>query len=246
MAATQFLVFTRIHTHEIVRDRRAAITVVLSFVALPGLFWAVDVVISASTGTSIGLLRTSLPLVAATSFMAVAFILTTVPLVRYRSAGVLRTLSTTPAQARVFLLGHASIRAGILCLEAGAILAIAAIGGATQAGTLAITLFLGAAMILALGYLLAARLASLDVALQLAYLIPMIVLATSGALFPLDILPSGVAITFRLLPTTWLVDAARALIVGTAPTMPILQCWALMVAATVAMGWAALRLNRWR
>lgn len=245
MIGGQLLAFARVHAYDIVRDRRSSLTVVFSFVALPAMFWGIDALVSASGGASIGMLRTGLPLVAATSFMSVAFILTTVPLVRYRSIGVLRTLSTTPARARAFLLGHVPIRAGLLVLQTAVILALATAEGMTRPGMLVITLLLGAIMILALGYLLAARLQSPDAALQLAYLIPMVVLATSGVLVPLDVLPRWAAGTFALLPTTWFVDAVTALIAGDAPMMPVQLCWGWMAAASAIAGCAALRFTRW-
>lgn len=237
--------FARVHAREMLRDGRAVAAVGLSFVALLCLFWGVDALVASATTTSPGLLRRGIPLVALTGFMAIAFVLTLVPLVRYRSTGVLSALATTPAKPGSFLIAHAGLRFALVCAEAATLLVLAHALGVRHTAALAVTLVLGGAMMLSFGYLLAARLANLDVALQLAYLIPMVALATSGALFPLDVLPAWAAVVFRLLPSTWLVEASQALALNSTGGAPV-TTWVLMVGTTVAVFAAAVWLHRWR
>ena len=110
---------------------------------------------------------------------------------------------------------------------------------------LTVTLLLGAAMLLSLGYLLAARMTNPDIARQLSYLLPMLVLVTSGALFPLEVYPEAVRIAMSALPTTWLVDSIDAQIGGTAPNLPRGVGWSLMGLVAAVVSCAAARLFRW-
>lgn len=243
----QVLPFARVHTRELLRNKRALMALLVSFAALPVPFWGIDILIAAATGSPAGLLRKSLPLIAVTGFMAIALILTTVQLVTYRSNGVLLQLATTPARRKAFLLGHVPVRAGILALEAIVIIAIAIADGIDtgDVGLLAVTLLLGAAMMLAFGYLLAARMTNPDLALQLSYIIPMIALFTSGAVFPLEILPEWITIVFRALPSTWFVDTLSALFANSAPSLPIGVNWALMTLFAAGTAYVAVRSHQW-
>ena len=243
----QLLSFARAHARELLRDKRAIIAVLVSFAVLIGLLCGIDTLMATTTGARPGLVRLGLPLVAATGFMAVAFTLTTVPLIRYRDSGVLRTLSTTPAHRAAFLLAHAPVRATIVALETLVIVVVALTDGTppAKAAPLATTLLLGGAMTLAFGYLLAARSTNLDTAIQLSYIIPMVVLTTSGVLFPLDLLPPPIAQAFRALPTTWLMESLGSLLVGANEHMPLTLSWILMTLVTMTAGYAAARCHRW-
>ncbi|WP_158252414.1 ABC transporter permease [Cryobacterium sp. Y57] len=235
------------HTRELLRSKRALVALLVSFAAFPVPFWGIDILIAAATGSPAGLLRKSLPLIAVTGFMAVALILTTVQLVTYRSNGVLLQLATTPACRTAFLLGHVPVRAGILALEGIVIIVIASADGILMrdVGLLAVTLLLGGAMMLAFGYLLAARMTNPDLALQLSYIFPMIALFTSGAVFPLESLPEWITIVFRAFPSTWFVDALSALIANSTPSLPIGANWALMTLVAAGTAYVAVRSHQW-
>ncbi|MBF4564494.1 ABC transporter permease [Plantibacter sp. VKM Ac-2876] len=241
--------FAAAHAHDLVRDPRSIIALVASFLALIGLLWGVDALVATVSGTPAGVLERGLPLVSSTGSMAIAFMLTTVPLVRHRSTGLLRALSTSPARRDAYLLGHLPIRVGLVVVEAAVIIALAASTVPTRPLSdlvaIAGTILLGGAMLLGFGYLLAARLSNPDIAMQLAYLLPMLALATSGALFPLAVLPEWVAGLFRLLPTTWIVGALEATISHGPQPVPLAVVWSLMAACALVSGLAAARLHRW-
>jgi ABC-2 type transport system permease protein len=241
--------FAVTHARDLLRDPRSVIALVASFLALIGLLWGVDALVATASGSPAGVLARGLPLVSSTGLMAIAFMLTTVPLVRHRSTGLLRALSTSPARRDAYLLGHLPIRVGLVVVEAAVIIALAAwtVPTRTFADLVAIagTILLGGAMLLGFGYLLAARLSNPDVAMQLAYLLPMLALATSGALFPLTILPEWVAGLFRLLPTTWIVGALEAIVSHTRAPVPLAVVWSLMAVCALGSGIAADRLHRW-
>jgi ABC-2 type transport system permease protein len=244
----QVLAFTRAHTRELFRYKHAPLALLVGFVALLGLFWGIDLLVAGATGRSTGLLRKSVPLVAVNGFLAVALMLTTVPLVAYRANGVLSQLSTTPAHRRAFLLGHVPVRAGIVALEAAVLTAVALASGtgSGDAASLTVTLLIGGAMTLSLGYLLAARMTNPDRALQLSYIIPILVLATSGAMFPLSALPEWIAIAFRTLPTAWFVDALTSQVSGSTPFLPLSVSWLLMLLVAALAAYVAVRFHRWR
>lgn len=241
--------FTTAHARELVRDPRSIVALVASFLGLIVLLWGVDALVAGASGAPAGVLARGLPLVASMGVMAIAFMLTTVPLVRHRSSGLLRTLSTSPARRGAYLLGHLPIRVGMVVAEAAVIVALVAwtTPGRPIPELLAVsgTVLLGGAMLLGFGLLLAARLSNPDVAMQLAYLLPMAALVTSGALFPLAILPDWVAAVFRLVPTTWIVGALDALVSGVPAPLPLAATWGLMAACALGAGLAAVRLHRW-
>lgn len=239
--------FTGTHAREMFRDRRAVVTVAVSFAAFLVLFWGVDLLVSRATGTDADFLLLSLPLLSAIAFMTVAFSLTTVPLVNYRGIGVLRALATTPAHATAFVLGHLPIRAGILGVETIIILAIAAAHGVSlpNIGALALTLMLGGAMLLSFGYLLATRMSNQDAALQLSYLLPLVVLATSGTTLAENIVPDWLVRVCEALPTTWFIDAAGSILRGSTPGAPLPLLWAGMAVITVAASYATFRMFQW-
>lgn len=240
--------FAKTHARELVRDRRAVVAILLSFAAILALLWGMDLLITGATNRPAHLLQTSLSLVSTTGFMAVALVATTVPLVRYRSIGILRQLSTTSARRAAFLLGHVPIRAAIICAESVIILAAAIAGGSTvgDAMPLAVTLLIGGAMLLSFGYLLASRMTNLDFALQLAYIIPLVILLTSGALLPLDIYPEPIQNLFQALPSTWFVDTFNAQLHGSTPLLPLGVMWASMALMTIGIAYVSLRFYRWQ
>lgn len=241
--------FAAAHARDLVRDPRSVIALVASFLALIALLWGVDALVATASGAPAGVLERGLPLVSSTGSTAIAFMLTTVPLVRHRSTGLLRALSTSPARRDAYLFGHLPIRVGLVVVEAAVIIALAAWTVPTRPLSdlvaIAGTILLGGAMLLGFGYLLAARLSNPDIAMQLAYLLPMLALATSGALFPLAALPEWVAGLFRLLPTTWIVGALEAIISQGPQPVPLAVVWSLMAACAVVSGLAAARLHRW-
>jgi len=234
----------------LLRDPRAFVALLLGFAVLLAMFIGVDMLLAVSFGASPGLVRGNLGLIALMGFLAVGLGATAVPLVTQREDGLLRQIGTTPVGRGVFLLTHAPARAVILVAECGVLLMLATPPGAVDAvsvtaAPLGLTLLLGAAMLLALGYLLGARLARSDAVRHLAYLIPMLALVSSGALLPLELFPGPVRILLLALPTTWFVATFDAQLAEADPPLPLGAAWALMAAATVLMWAAAAKLFRW-
>lgn len=246
----QLQAFIKVHTLDLLREPRSTIALLISFLGLIGLLWGVDLLVVAASGTHAGILLGSIPLVAMTGLMTISFMLTTVPLVRHRSAGILRALGTTPAERGAYILGHVPVRAGAILLVSMVLLGIACASSPEfvlrDAANTFITLLLGGAMLLSFGFLFAARLTNLDVAMQLAYLISVAALATSGVFFPLSALPGWVSSIFRLLPTTWLAETLTAALTHSAAPQPFILTWGLMGATTLAASIAAVRLQRWQ
>ncbi|QIM16455.1 ABC transporter permease [Leucobacter insecticola] len=244
--STQLQEFTRTHTRELLRDKNATVVILASFLGMLGMFWILDLVISGATGEPTMLLKRTFVMVSFIGFMGIAFGTTTVPLVRYRSLGTLRQLSTTPARVSAFLLGHVPVRAGLVAAESIIVVAVMLTQGVSPLHTLQaiVTLLLGGLLLLALGYLVAARLKNPNVALQLTYLAPMFVLASSGAMIPLSVYPGWLESVCRFLPTTWFADALNAQITGSAPALPLGIAWLLLAFTTAAFAALAARLMR--
>lgn len=66
-------------------------------------------------------------------------------------------------------------------------------------------------------------------------------LFASNALYPLDVLPGWMRILVLFNPTTYLIDAIRALAFGIAPTLPLAGSTAVVVLFAVLGMWLALR-----
>lgn len=143
------------------------------------------------------------------------------------------------------MIAHVPVRAAIGAGQCAVVLVIAAALGVRGLGALAATLAIGCAMVLSFGYLLAARLTTPDVTLQLAFLVPVLVLATSGAVMPLEVYPPALAAVFGGLPTTWLVATLNAQVVGVEGPLPIEVAWMLMAGVTLLAALAAAALFRW-
>ena len=237
------------HTLELLRDPRSIVALGTSFLGLIGLLWGVDALISTATGTHADLLLGSIPLITMIGLMTISFTLTTVPLVKHRSGGILQTLGVTPAHRGAYLLGHVPVRVGTILTAAAVLLGIACVAGRkfflTEVIATIFTITLGGAMLLSIGYLIGARLTNLNTAMQLAYILPVVALATSGVFFPLSVLPTWLATSFRFLPTTWLAEALTATLTHSPSAHFLGLTWGMMGAATVVASISASKLYRW-
>ncbi|MGD8167294.1 ABC transporter permease [Herbiconiux sp. P16] len=208
---------------------------------------AIDVVRKNGT-VETDILRINLSTVLIAGFMAIVFFGTSVPIVAMRRRGTLRILGTTPLPRMTFLLAQSPVRLGLGLAETAVVVAIAAVQGYTnpgQSGRLAMTMVIGLAMLFSLGFLLAARSRNPDLVAQLCGLIPVVIVLTSGTMFPLQGVPEPVIVLMRAVPTSWFMQAAGADIAGTAPFVPIPLLWAMMAAATCVCTVLAARTFVW-
>jgi ABC-2 type transport system permease protein len=158
---------------------------------------------------------------------------------------VLKRLGATPLR-RSELIGSKAL--AILLVEVvqvtlvvGLALALGWRPSATRLALVVPAMLLGTAAFAGIGMALAGRLKALAT-LALVNAIFLILLVTSGIMFPLDRLPEAMQVAARLLPAAPLADWLRAAFEGTAiPVTSLVALPAWAVAAPVA----AARLFRW-
>jgi ABC-2 type transport system permease protein len=153
-------------------------------------------------------------LVVLCQFMASA--LTAKTIVREKEAGTFEQLSLTPLRPAELLVGKLTPYLGLTCVEFVLILLLmVVVYGVPVVGNVlllaALTLPFLVAM-LGIGLLISTRASSQDAANQLVQgtIIPSVFL--SGYIFPLASLPLPFRILAQAVPTTWLIDAARGVI----------------------------------
>ncbi len=192
-------------------------------------------------------LELNLGMILALGLLSIAFTGTTVPLVAMREHGTLRLFGTTPVSRLSFIVGQVPVRFAIGLAEAVVVLLIALLFGLDPLGALrfAVTVVVGLALFFSLGFLFAARARNSELATQLTGLLPVIVLATSGTAFPIEVYPEVVQVAFQVLPTTWFMQAVNADLTGAATFLPEPLLWLMMAAVAVIVALVAARMFRW-
>ncbi|MEU2158862.1 ABC transporter permease [Streptomyces sp. NPDC019396] len=193
-------------------------------------------------------LKAALPTGLLMSLMSTAFFGTATPLIALRTRGTLRLLGTTPLSRLTFVLAQAPVRLALVVVQLVALGTVAvAMDFVPLADTLRLmtTGMLGAFMLFAFGYLIAARLRNAEVANGLLGLLMPVVLFLSGLFLPLSMLPSALTTVSEALPTTYLVDALNHDLNEASAVHSLTVDWLVLVAATAVLGGLAARLFRW-
>lgn len=193
-------------------------------------------------------LKAALPTGLLMALMSIAFFGTATPLIALRARGTLRLLGTTPLNRMTFVLAQAPVRLALVALQL-VVLGVAAVwmDFLPVAGTLRLmgTGLLGAVMLFAFGYLIAARMRNAEVVNGLLGLLMPIVLFSSGLFLPMDMLPSVVGSISRALPTSYLVDALNHDLNAAASVHSLAVDWLVLLAGALIFGGLAARLFRW-
>ncbi|MGH1523510.1 ABC transporter permease [Leifsonia sp. L25] len=208
-----------------------------------------DIVVIRQDGTvETDILRINLSTTLIAGFMAIVFLGTSVPIVSMRGRGTLRLLGTTPLPRLTFILAQSPIRILLGLAEAATVVIIAWTQGYASfahSGRLAVTLAIGLGMLFSFGFLLASRSRNPDLIGQLSGLIPVLIVLTSGTMFPLQGVPDVVLALMRSVPTTWFIQATSADIAGTVPFVSVYALWAMMGVVTVICTLFAARIFIW-
>ncbi|MGA4799942.1 ABC transporter permease [Streptomyces lavendulocolor] len=193
-------------------------------------------------------LKAALPTGLLMSLMSTAFFGTATPLIALRTRGTLRLLGTTPLSRLTFVVAQAPVRLGLVVVQLVALGVVAvAMDFVPLADTLRLmgTGLLGALMLFAFGYLIAARMRNAEVVNGLLGILMPVLLFFSGLFLPLSMLPSALTTVSELLPTTYLVDALNHDLNEAAAVHSLTVDWLILVAATAVFGGLAARLFRW-
>jgi ABC-2 type transport system permease protein len=169
-------------------------------------------------------------------------------IVREKENGTLEQLFMTPVRAAELLVGkmvpYVALTVAEFCVVAALMRTIFAVpinGAFLTLVALALPFVLA---MLALGLLISTRASTRDAALQMAMgtLLPSIFL--SGYVFPLDSMPLPFQYVARVVPTTWLIDASRGVILRGAGWFELWPHFLVLCAMTVGM--VALAAARFR
>lgn len=234
------------HAREMLRDRKTA----AGAVGIPAFFLALFVAISVLSDDSADhdLLRRLLPMALFFVFGSLIFFGTVSPTVELRARGTLRLLSSTPLRPSTFLLALAPAR----LVLAAVFIAVTALVSASfgllptgRLGILVVTSACGVAFLLALGFLLAARLTAAETASNLLSLVLVVLLFLAGGLVPLSSLPAAVADVLGWLPPALLYEGLASGLVDEPTTHPVWAGWAVLLGAAALLGGLAVRGFRW-
>jgi ABC-type multidrug transport system permease subunit len=171
-------------------------------------------------------------------------------IVRYRISGYLKRLNATPLRAVEFILAQLLSRLGLVMLTTVAVFAgtdlllhFRVVGSYWN---LLLVAVLGASSMIALGLVVAARIASEEFAGGILSLLSWPMMVICGVFFPLEGSPVPIRILSTLFPLTHMVDAARAVMLdgaGLIQIAPDLAALAAMSGIYLALGAAFFR---WR
>lgn len=162
-------------------------------------------------------------------FAMLAFVNTSVLLVRYRAIGVSSQLATTPVRRTEFLLACLSARLGLGFVQIVLLLLLAALSANHSAGTLVrvgVLLFSGLLALLSLGCLIGARFQNPDRAMSFAFIAVLVSIATSDVVLPFEMMPRAITSVLSWIPTTAFSQSLAAELVGATSTMPL---WVVVV-----------------
>jgi ABC-2 type transport system permease protein len=237
---------SRAHSREMLRDRKTA----AGAVGIPAVFLALFVAIAVVSDDSPDhdLLRRLLPMALFFVFGSLIFFGTVSPTVDLRSRGTLRLLSSTPLRPSTFLLALAPARLVLAASFIAVTAAVSAAFGLLPTGglpSLVVTCACGVAFLLALGFLLAARLTGAETASNLLSLVLVVLLFLAGGLVPLSSLPASVADVLGWLPPALLYDGLASGLVGEPAVHPAWAGWAVLLLCAVLLGGLAVRSFRW-
>ncbi|RNL83158.1 ABC transporter permease [Halostreptopolyspora alba] len=245
MTESPFRALARTNTREMLRDK----TTLFGAIIMPVGFIALAVMLSAVLPSEPGVDPVSLfmPFGLTMTLGAIIFFGTVSPIVDLRRRGTLRVLGTTPLRRWTFLLALVPPRAVILLgALALTVVVTAALGSwpPERLASLVVTTVLGAAFMLAIGFLIAAFISTTEAASTILTMVLLAFVFAGGGILPLELLPEGVGDVLEWLPPALFTDALAASLTGAEPTHPVWLAWLVLVATTAVLGAVAGRVFR--
>ena len=170
--------------------------------------------------------------------------------VRYRKSGFLRRLSATPATALEFgaaqILSRLMLTVGVTTLVYGALSLLISFRNDGSPLLLLVTAIVGAISMISLGFMVAARFTSEELANGVINLVSWPMMLLSGVWYSLEGAPAWLRAAAQALPLTQMLEAARAIMLdgaGLADVLPRLAALAGMTALFLGIAAAGFR---WR
>ncbi len=170
--------------------------------------------------------------------------------VRYRKSGFLRRLSATPVTAFEFgaaqILSRLALTVSVTTLVYAALALLVPFRNDGSPLLLLFTAILGAVSMIALGFMVAARFASEELANGVINLVSWPMMLLSGVWFSLEGAPPWLRMAAEVLPLTQMLNVARAIMLDGAGLLDILPRLAALAAMTIVFLGIAAAGFRWR
>jgi ABC-type polysaccharide/polyol phosphate export permease len=189
-----------------------------------------------------------LPGVLVFALMSLALTATAATLVSLRANGTLRLLRTTPARPPAILTSLLPARGALglaLLAVAGAVATVLGLLTPLSSLTMLLTTVLGMWLLMSVGFLLGGTLRSPELTNAISGLVTPLLLMGSGVLFPLELMPDGLADVLAWNPVALLGDALRHDVTGGVTRHAQWLDWLLIAATAAVLTIAAVRAFRW-
>lgn len=171
-------------------------------------------------------------------------------IVRYRKNGVLKRLRATPISAVQFLTAQVISRMLLMIVTSFMVVAgaMVLIGFRPQGSWLDLAIFLGVSStaMIALGLVVAARIASEEVADGILNLMTWPMIFLSGIWFSIEGASKWVLFGAKLMPLTHVVDGLRAILIDGASLVQVMPLVAVLLALSVVFIGVGSAIFRWR
>ncbi len=170
--------------------------------------------------------------------------------VRYRKSGFLRRLSATPVTALEFgaaqIMSRLALTVSVTTLVYSTLALLVPFRNDGSPLLLFATAVLGATCMISLGFMVAARFTSEELANGVINLVSWPMMLLSGVWFPLEGAPPWLRVAAEALPLTQMLQAARAVMLDGAGLVDILPRLAALAAMTIVFLGIAAAGFRWR
>ncbi|MEL7562013.1 ABC transporter permease [Dehalogenimonas sp. 4OHTPN] len=171
------------------------------------------------------------------------------PLVEWREKKVLKRLGVTPLTRGVVVASQLIFRLGIAVIQAAIIIGVAyAVFGVPVLGNwflLVGLVMLGTLLFIALGYVVGARVKTVEGATPIVNLISFPMMFLSGIFWPVEMMPDFIRPVITAMPLTYLGDAFRQVMVNSPPLYSMGIDIAVMVAWLAACMFLTVRFFKW-
>ncbi|HEY3365372.1 MAG TPA: ABC transporter permease [Symbiobacteriaceae bacterium] len=170
------------------------------------------------------------------------------PLVQMRESQVLRRLGATPLSRGTLLGAQIGWRLTTGLIQAALLIGYGIVVLHMHVDNWLLTVaadVLGTAVMISLGFLLAGLARSNESCVALGQMIQFPMMFLSGILFPIEMLPKFLLPVAKLMPLTYIGDALKQTMLGTAPLMPLWVDFAVMGGCLVLLSGLSVRFFRW-
>jgi ABC-2 type transport system permease protein len=190
-----------------------------------------------------------LPGLLAMSLMQLGLFATSMPLISMRAQGILRHLGATPLPRFTILASHVSVRLMIALMQLSIVLILGTVffnmritGSRVMFG---LVMLYGTITFIAIGFLIAAVSRTEETGNLIASTLQIPMVFLSGILFPVETVPDFLHPVMNAMPTTFLADMLRQVMINAPPDRSLITNGVALGAWLVASSLVAVRFFKW-